>query len=112
MSAANVTNSHTDTLTLPNGQAIKPKTTVRVADWDSMAGHPAVKAWVAAKALVIDTKSAPVPQEGQPMTAADLLAADDMPWPAFRAEARRILGSEAPDRKDEIVAALKAKTEA
>lgn len=49
---------------------------------------------------------------GQPVTAAEVLALADGNFMAFKAAAKKVLGDEAPAKKDEIVAALQAKTAA
>lgn len=54
-------------------------------------------------------------EDTPPKTAAEVLAmADDseVQFMTFKAEAKKVLGEECPAKKDEIVAALKAKAEA
>lgn len=65
-----------------------------------------------------DTMSSEENAEGaQPLTAAQLLESSNMPWFAFKSEAKRILGARIlgspilgdamPDKKEDIIAALK-----
>lgn len=52
---------------------------------------------------------APAPTDASFTEAATLLSKmDDIHWKTFQAEARRILGADAPTTKDELIAALKA----
>lgn len=52
---ANVTNNSDRPLTIPGrAQTIPPGRTVVVDGWDSLAGHPVVRSWVAAQAIAVE----------------------------------------------------------
>lgn len=68
--------------------------------------------WTVGGELPVVKAATPKTDDGQLVTAAEVLAMADGNFMAFKSAAKKILGDETPAKKDEIVAALQAKAAA
>lgn len=125
----NIKSNHTSPLGLPGGPIIPPGGTVSVERWRFIKNSYAVQAWLAAKVIeevgneeraTAPVQPAPVlkgtagdPTADLPKTAAEVLAmADKVHFQTFKAEAVKVLGDDAPSKKEELIAALEERATA
>lgn len=83
--------------------------TMHDAEWLFMARHSVVSTWLETGVITeehFDETAAPI--EPTPDAPSVLAMADSVPFPTFKAEARKLLGDATPSTKIEIVAALEA----